>query len=261
MDQTSLLTHRHDTPKSRFKSLFGYYGGKSKLAHLYPAPKYDVIIEPFAGGASYSLRYYERNVHLYDADPITADIWRFLLSPTALELCHKYIPKTAAAGDRITDLLIPEAADKYPGLLRLMQAEANCGTQGAKGIHNQVTSMAVKGWHRILPKLDYWLPKIRHWRFVELPYSLLANCEATWFIDPPYNNEAGRRYRTQIGYDHTHLGLDYAALGDWCRSRAGQVIVCENAGATWLPFQPLAERRGVMSSYQKSRAMEVVYTQ
>jgi len=31
--------------------------------------------------------------------------------------------------------------------------------------------------------------------------------------------------------------LDYRALGRWCRGRRGQVIVCENEGATWLPFE------------------------
>jgi hypothetical protein len=29
----------------------------------------------------------------------------------------------------------------------------------------------------------------------------------------------------------------HAALGDWCKTRPGQVIVCENDGATWLPFR------------------------
>ena len=27
----------------------------------------------------------------------------------------------------------------------------------------------------------------------------------------------------------------------WCRTRQGQVIACENVGATWLPFEPLRD--------------------
>ena len=81
----------------------------------------------------------------------------------------------------------------------------------------------------------------------------IENQEATWFIDPPYNNAAGQRYRTRVS--------DYSKLGRWCRDRWGQVIVCENYGAEWLPFEPLAPRRGVISSYQTSRAMEAVYVQ
>ena len=29
--------------------MFSYYGSKSKIVHLYPTPKFDKIIEPFAG--------------------------------------------------------------------------------------------------------------------------------------------------------------------------------------------------------------------
>lgn len=54
--------------------------------------------------------------------------------------------------------------------------------------------------------------------------------QATWFVDPPYQ-VAGVRYR----YNSTRI--DFAALGDWCRSLDGQVIVCENDGADWLPFR------------------------
>ena len=32
--------------------MFSYYGSKSKIAHLYPAPQYDRIIEPFAGSGT-----------------------------------------------------------------------------------------------------------------------------------------------------------------------------------------------------------------
>ena len=60
--------------------------------------------------------------------------------------------------------------------------------------------------------------------------------EATWFIDPPYR-VAGRHYR--FGPDD----IDYVSLGEWCRERPGLVIVCENAGADWLPFRPLDETK------------------
>ena len=55
--------------------------------------------------------------------------------------------------------------------------------------------------------------------------------EASWFVDPPYQNQG----------KHYHYGpenVDFAMLGNWCRTRLGQVIVCENEGADWLPFTP-----------------------
>lgn len=79
--------------------------------------------------------------------------------------------------------------------------------------------------------LDADKAPISHWQLTEGDYTAAPDIEATWFIDPPYNCPAGRFY--QVG------ALDYAALATWCQSRQGQVIVCEQAGATWLPFQPL----------------------
>jgi hypothetical protein len=54
---------------------------------------------------------------------------------------------------------------------------------------------------------------------------------AHWFIDPPCVGSNGCAY--------SHNDIDRVALAQWCRSRRGHVMVCEAAGATWLPFQPL----------------------
>jgi 16S rRNA G966 N2-methylase RsmD len=72
---------------------------------------------------------------------------------------------------------------------------------------------------------------------------------ATWFIDPPYQ-KAGRHYR--FGPDQ----IDYDELATWCLSRPGQVIVCENEGADWLPFQNLSE---VKTTRAGRRSREVVW--
>ena len=39
---------------------------------------------------------------------------------------------------------------------------------------------------------------------------------------------------------YVHNAVDHKALGAWCLQRRGQLLVCENAGATWLPFSPFA---------------------
>ena len=46
--------------------MFSYYGSKSKVVDLYPRPKFDKIIEPFAGSARYALKYFDRDVLLVD---------------------------------------------------------------------------------------------------------------------------------------------------------------------------------------------------
>ena len=40
--------------------------------------------------------------------------------------------------------------------------------------------------------------------------------------------------------------LDYPALGEWCKSRLGHVIVCENTKADWLDFKPMRKMSGTM---------------
>lgn len=51
-------------------------------------------------------------------------------------------------------------------------------------------------------------------------------------------------------------GLDYAVLADWCRTRRGQVMVCEQDGAEWLPFVPFRP----ITSTANTRKLEVIWT-
>ena len=60
--------------------MWSYYGRKSKLVHLYPEPKHDTIIEPFAGTAVYSLyqENWKRNVIIRDVNPQIIRLWKWL---------------------------------------------------------------------------------------------------------------------------------------------------------------------------------------
>ena len=233
----------------KISSVFSYYGGKSKIVNCYPPAKYLPIIEPFAGAAAYAWRHADCDVWINDIDPRTYSIWRFLISPDALDWIEQYIPVSIEKGTRISDLL---PAGAPIGLLALMQAEANRGTQGAKGVHNQVTSIGAACWCRFLPKMREVIPRIAHWRVTNHSYSALPNEKATWFIDPPYSNKAGTRYR--------QMSVNYELLAGWCRTRLGQVIVCENLGASWLPFEPIKHRQiSIKSRYQHANTQEVMW--
>jgi hypothetical protein len=238
----------------RWKSVFSYYGGKSKIIDSYPEPRHNLIIEPFAGAAAYAFRHARRSsgrtAWLNDLDERTASIWEFLLSPDASLWVREHWPSAVHSGRTSRDYF---PATVPAGLIELFRAEANQGTQGAKGVHECVTSMGEKCWPRTRDKLLEIIPEISHWKFTQRSYEQLANVEATWFIDPPYSNVAGQRYR--VG-----SGLDYGALAEWCQSRPGQSIACENLGAEWLPFVPLEHRRvSIRSRYQKADAREVMW--
>ena len=221
--------------KTRSKCLFSYYGAKSKLVRHYPPPQHDLIIEPFAGAANYALRFHERHVLLNELNPRTWNIWNYLLR-TSIERVLAEIPLTVVKGQQVSDLV---AKDADPGLVEIMRANCNMGSAGAQ-VSETVTWFAERKWPNVHQRLTHFLPKIAHW--VLLPrgdYSQVQWHDATWFIDPPYQ---------QIGKakPYTFHDIDYEVLARWCRSRRGQVIVCENDGAQWLPFEPLtsAQSRG-----------------
>lgn len=250
---------------SRYKAVVSYFGGKSKIADYYPEPEYQQLIEPFAGGAGYSLRHYAHDVWLNDLFDGTVQMWRFLTSPDALRIVRDRIPLEVAAGTPVADLLRP---DDPPGLASIIRAEAGQADFGRKSsAHRRIISpFGAKCWVRLRPRLEWWIPRIAHWKITQLPYDQLPNERATWFVDPPYQCAAGE------DYVHGAKAIDFTALGQWCRSRLGQVIVCEGPAAMWLPFRPLQmgqthadagprARRGIYSDEITSTDGEMVYVQ
>jgi 16S rRNA G966 N2-methylase RsmD len=81
------------------------------------------------------------------------------------------------------------------------------------------------------------LELIRHWEIKLGSYTELENVEATWFIDPPYMY-GGEHYK------ESNKSIDFIKLAEWCKTRNGQTIVCENMKADWLPFKPLTKIQG-----------------
>jgi 16S rRNA G966 N2-methylase RsmD len=111
-------------------------------------------------------------------------------------------------------------------------------------------SYASSVWGKpIKSRLSSIVDKISSWTVLEGNYYEHPNEYATWFIDPPYNSKAGKSYRySDIDYDH---------LADWSLSRKGQIIVCEDECAEWLPFEYLTSYRG----QSRSSRSEMIYTE
>jgi hypothetical protein len=97
------------------------------------------------------------------------------------------------------------------------------------------------------------LEAIRHWTLIEGTYDAAPSVSATWFIDPPYQI-AGKHYR--FGCE----GIDYASLGMWCAARQGQVMVCENVGAAWLPFRPWRDIKASAAKHGGKVSHEAIWT-
>jgi len=93
------------------------------------------------------------------------------------------------------------------------------------------------------------LYKIRHWEIRCGEYHEIENQNATWFIDPPY------QFGGEHQYKFNNQQIDFERLRDWCLSRDGQTIVCENSLADWMEFHPLKGLHGA-----NAKSIECIWT-
>ncbi len=229
---------------SDLRPFFGFYGGKWRdaLKH-YPSPAFDAIVEPFAGSAGYALRYADRDVVLSELDPIVASVWRYLIRVSSEEI--RAIPDLGL--DQIVDDLDVCQEARWLVGFWLNRGTSRPRTSPSRWMRDGIRPGSFWG-ERVRETIASQVDRIRHWQVFNCSYELCpVDAPATWFIDPPYQG-AGRHYRFGSS------GIDYLELGEWCRSRRGQVIVCENAGAGWLPFRQLAD---VKTTRASSRSAEV----
>lgn len=202
-----------------------YYGGKWRAAPHYPPPQYGTVVEPFAGAAGYSLRNYWLNIVLVEKYEVVAGIWRYLISARGSEI--RRIPEV----ENVADLprWVPQEARWLVGFTMNDACVAPCKilSSGRKKLRSM--GRKYEGWSQLhRERVASQVEHIRHWRVIEGDYTRSPNVKATWFVDPPYNNRVGQYY--------VHAGIDYERLAEWCLSRRGQLMVCENNGADWLPF-------------------------
>ena len=93
--------------------MFYSYGRKKQIIKHYPNPNYDIIVEPFAGSAAYSLHgeNWQKQVILIEKDAKVAAIWTWLIKEATLEDIKK-LPDLKV-GDRSSEFLhIVHAATK-----------------------------------------------------------------------------------------------------------------------------------------------------
>jgi hypothetical protein len=212
-----------------------YYGAKWRAVSrgMYPQPIHGTIVEPFAGAAGYALHWPEREVVLVEKYPVVAEVWRWLIGASVREVeaiplvdSVDDLPTTVAQGARHLVGFAMNAATATP---------RRAISKSALALRSRGRTMY--GWSAALrDRVASQLAAIRHWRIIEGDYTDAPDATATWFIDPPYEG-AGSHYPCGSA------GIDYAALAEWCRRRNGQPIVCEQAGARWMPFRSIGLSR------------------
>lgn len=207
--------------------MFSYYGSKSKIVEYYPPPKYKKIIEPFAGSARYSLKYWQNDILLVDKYHVIVDVWNYLKNAKEQDILKLPILKK---GDDVRSFNLSKE-EKY-----LLGFSCQAGISSPANI---TSALGEQNSKTFLKNIANQLHKIRHWEIKIGSYEDLENEEVTWFIDPPY----------QFGghsYKYSNKNIDFAKLAEWCKTRNGQSIVCENTKADWLPFKPVVEFTGTV---------------
>jgi len=222
----TLSVHNVKIIDGPFFTFFGSKWGKTKR---YPKPVHDTIIEPFAGSAGYASHFPERDVILCDTNPRIVAIWQYLIGASSDEICA--LPDIAA-GQTLDTLNVSPGAKwlmgywMAPYLSRPMNKPSSWMLKGHRP--NQYWGPTVRA--RIANRVN----QIRHWRIILGSYADLPNQKATWFVDGPYQHITKTAYHSKPNFDH---------LSKWCKERDGQVIVCEQLGADWLPFECLPATR------------------
>ena len=213
--------------------MFSYYGSKSKIVDYYPPPKHKRIIEPFAGSARYSLKYWQNDALLVDKYEEVIKVWHYLQNASEKDIIG--LPEMKA-GMELDKMNLSDGERLLLGFF------AGAGSLEPR---NKVSPMAEHSFNTTpnrYKNIAKNLRKIKHWEIKQGCYSEIENIEATWFIDPPYMF-GGEHYKKNSSE------LKYNELAEWCKGRNGQVIVCENTKADWLPFKPMKRLQGVSNTF------------
>lgn len=224
-----------------------YYGAKWRAARRYPEPMHGTIVEPFAGAAGYALRYPDRNIVLVEKYACIAGIWRWLIGASRADVLS--VPVVDSTDDLPAS--VSQEARWLVGFCLQDTAKRPC-TNLSAGMRRLRDAGEDRGWSaKMRDRVANQVEAIRHWRVIEGDYTAAPDMEATWFVDSPYE-------RTGVHYKHGSRDLDFSALGAWCRTRRGQVMVCEEGDAAWLPFRPLY--RTVTTGNHRSGTRELLWT-
>jgi hypothetical protein len=239
------------------KPFFTYYGGKWRAARHYPNPLCDTIIEPFAGSAGYSVRHFAKKVFLIDTDPMVVATWKYLLSVSEREV--RSLPDIGI--DQPVDELVVCQEARWligwwlnKGSVRPKRKPSSNMRKSLLGMSPPGTNLPSGWWGpTVRDRIASQLKLIRHWVVKLGTYEDAPEVTATWFVDPPYQ-VAGKHYR--FGSSK----INYSSLSKWCKGRKGQVIVCENYGADWLPFRLFRDTKAQEGKRGGSVSKEVIWT-
>jgi hypothetical protein len=180
----------------------------------------------------------KKQIILIDKYKVIVDLWKWLITAKESDILN--LPQLKQ-GDNLKNFNLSNESRLLMGFW-VGRGQSSPGYTATKWWNSEY-------WNKIKIRTAENLQKIRHWKIFYNEYENIPNKEATWFIDPPYQFGGER-------YGESNRNLNFESLGKWCQSRLGQVIVCENTKADWLPFKSLIKLHG-----SKHNTIESIYYQ
>ena len=223
------------------KTFINYYGAKFRNGNMYPNPSCDVIVEPFAGGAGYSLRHWQKKVFLYEKNQLLVEMWKWLIAASEEDVMSLPIDF-----DHLDAIDAPTGAKTLIGFCLNTGTVTPCKTRSKWA--NQYTESEQFWGQKRRKRIASQVNLIKHWEcYFVSDYTDIPNTFATWFIDPPYQKQG-------TYYTHGSQDIDFAHLSNWCHMRSGELIVCEQDGADWMEW---TNRKNVKSNAKTKVSSEV----
>lgn len=202
--------------------MFSYYGSKSKIVKYYPKPKYNTIIEPFAGSARYSLEHFENDIMLYEIYEKVFRIWKYLICSKEKDILS--LPDLSI-GDDIRNFKLLSDVERWLIGYQLQRGNARPGNIVNKRCR----------WNTDKKRIASNIYKVKHWKVFRKNGIDVSWNNASVFVDPPYQNQT---------HKYTHHKVDYNKIANKIKNDNGQMIVCGNSNDSWIKFEPLVEMMG-----------------
>ena len=213
----------------RLHPLFKWFGSKWQSAKHYPSPRHSRVIEPFAGGAGYSLNHSDKQVQIWDDDPNLQRLWSWLIHE-ATQASILDIPIHVPVSTDIRTLGLDEGQCLLLKHWQRTNSVGDCWTISPWG------DLPGQWTENTRARVADEIGGIKHWTFARPTWS--QQDPATWFVDPPYLYNY--RYRADLP------DFDFAGLVSGINTvhQDSLLIVCEatrkgdGAIPDYLPFSP-----------------------
>lgn len=227
----------------KLNPFFSYFGSKWRSTRYYPQPLYNLVLEPFAGSAGYSLNFSNLEIRLYDIDTLVCSLWEYLIKVKESEILA--LP---AVVDNVDEHILIQEQKHLIGFW--LNKGATYPRKSATRWVSECYGVGAFWDEKIRNRIAQQLKYIRHWRIFNKSYKYVDNRLATWFIDPPYQDLKNHYVKNNLDYNH---------LGSWCKERYGQTIVCEQQGADWLNFKKLGSIGTTPGRSDDAKSEEVIW--